>query len=415
MAYLECWVSYGGPECVLFPKDVPDFDGYMIAHFIVREITNGVRLGRVQPGSQVTIKGKIISLNQAFRYLLRIKRVQGSEREEYEILADNGFRMAERLPLTWNSLGWILKHELKHASPEADYWNILGTVGGQSLGEVTEITELMLSTQSWYPDMLAKSDYYRMEAICKARDAWPAALGPIRKLEPEKLRSLAEILREHPHDLCYYGHSRHYGLGEMSFTSLGQLATKKTSKVCMGAACFYEMLKQERSYNGHTIFVKHVWLANFRRRHPSYIGEACLHWLLREGHLLPLDKDAEYVDRSQIFEEEISPVYYLQFPRDDQLKERILGHLRRIHENFRKREGAFTPRNPEGPVIAAPKGPLNAMQSEALRHVLNNPLTIIQGGPGSGKTALGAEHLSCIFQVTMGQPLVSHMSHDPIP
>jgi tRNA uridine 5-carbamoylmethylation protein Kti12 len=38
------------------------------------------------------------------------------------------------------------------------------------------------------------------------------------------------------------------------------------------------------------------------------------------------------------------------------------------------------------------------MQCEALRHVLNNPLTIIQGGPGSGKTAFGAEHLSCLFQ-----------------
>ena len=92
MSYVECWVSYGGLECVLFPKDVGDFDGYMIAHFIVREVTNGVRLGRVQPGSQVTIKGKIISLNQAFRYLVRIKQVQGSDREEYEILADNGFR-----------------------------------------------------------------------------------------------------------------------------------------------------------------------------------------------------------------------------------------------------------------------------------------------------------------------------------
>jgi len=400
MAYVECWVSYGGPHCVLFPKDVADFDGYMIAKFIVREITNGVRMGRVQPGSEATIKGKMISLNQAFRYLIRIRRVQGADREEYEILPEGGFRMAERLPLTWNSLGWILTHELERASPEAEFWNLLGAVGGQALADVTEITELMLSTQSWYLDMRKKSDYYRMEAICKARDAWPAALGPIRKLEHEPLTRLAELLTQTPHELCYYKHSHQFGLGEMSFASLGRLATKdtKTNKVCMGAACFYEMLKQERMYNGHTIFVKHIWLSNFKHKHPAYIADACLHWLLREGHLLPLDKDAQFVDRSQIFEEEVSPVYYLQFPRDDLLKERILGHLRRIHENFRAREGKFTARDPDAPVVAAPKGPLNAMQCEALRHVLNNPLTIIQGGPGSGKTAFGAEHLSCLFQ-----------------
>jgi hypothetical protein len=237
-----------------------------------------------------------------------------------------------------------------------------------------------------------------MEGICRARDAWPASLGPIRKLEQDQLKCLADDLTARPHNLCYYAHSRHYGLGEMSFDSLKRMTTAATTnKVCMGAACFYEMLKQERMYNGHTVFIKDVWISNFKQRHPTYPAEGCLHWLFREGHLLPLSHDAEYVERAEVFNEP-SPVYFVQFPRDDLLKERILGHLRRIHENFRVAEGKFTPRDPGSPVVAAPKGPLNHMQCEALRHVLNNPLTIIQGGPGSGKTAFGAEHLSCLFQ-----------------
>jgi hypothetical protein len=398
MAYVECWLSYGGPHCVLFPREVADFDGYMIAKFLVREITNGVRMGRVQSGSEVTVKGNMISLNPAFRYLLRLRRVQGSEREEYQILPDGGFRQAQRLPLNWNSLGWILKNELQRPSPEADFWNILAAVGAQSLSEVREVTELMLTKQPWYQDMRNKSDYYRMEAICRAKEAWPASLGPIRKLQQNQLRCLADDLTQRPHDLCYYAHSRHYGLGEMSFASLEKLTLPAlTSKVCMGAARFYEMLKQERIDNGHTIFVMTAWLGNFKLRHPQYPAEGSLHWLFRQGHLLPMDYHAEYVDRERVFDEP-SPVHYVQFPRDDLLKERILGHLRRIHQNFLAASGKYTARDPEGCVITAPRGPLNEMQREALRHVLNNPITIIQGGPGSGKTAFGVEHLSCLFQ-----------------
>jgi hypothetical protein len=151
---------------VLFPKDIVDFDGYMIAKFLVREIANGVRLGRVQPAAEITIKGKMISLNQAFRYLVRIKRVQGSDREEYEILADGGFRKAERLPLNWNSLGWILKHELEHPSPEAEFWNLMGAWGVQSMNDVTEITEAMLATQPWYRDMKTKVTVPAIRHMC---------------------------------------------------------------------------------------------------------------------------------------------------------------------------------------------------------------------------------------------------------
>jgi hypothetical protein len=141
---------------VLFPKDVADFDGYQISKFIVREMVHPMRVGRFMEGAEVTIKGKMISLNPAFRYLLRVKRVEKSDREEYEIIPDSGFRRAERLPLTWDTLGWILKHELERASPEAEFWNILAHLGLQAMSDVPEITEAMLMPQPWYRDMRRK-------------------------------------------------------------------------------------------------------------------------------------------------------------------------------------------------------------------------------------------------------------------
>ncbi len=53
MAYIEAWVRFAGPHCVLFPKDMGDFDGYMIAKFVVCEIVSGPRN---RPGSELVIK-----------------------------------------------------------------------------------------------------------------------------------------------------------------------------------------------------------------------------------------------------------------------------------------------------------------------------------------------------------------------
>jgi hypothetical protein len=411
MAYTEAWVSYGTDErSLIYPKDVEDFTDYMIARFLVRQVVSGAR-GAIQTGHSIVIKGKIISIHPGYRYLLRFKKVQRTDHgDEYELLAEAGFREAEQLPWTWETLRWTLQYEVRVKNVEAA---ILGVFHAMSelVGNDPEIDaedvrgpplEEALAKQPWYQEMVSRSDYYKMAALCAVRDAWPSSVDAIRKLETFELRALADHLRESPHDLCYYAHSRHYKLGEMSFAALGRLqkdrgGTVTTPRVCLGAACFYDMLKQERMFAGHTVFAQQKWLDAFRRKHPEFPAEGVMQWLLRQGHLIPLDKDALYVERDLWYVDN-SPIYWLAFPRDDKLKERIIGHLRRICENFRQARGAFTPRDPDGPVVATPKGPLNARQREALDHILNNPITIIQGGPGSGKTALGVEHVTCIFQ-----------------
>jgi len=394
-------VRPAGPEFLLFPKSLDDFDGYMIGRFTVHKMVSGGG-ARLADGDEFVLKGKLISVHPAFCYLVRFKRTMKDGEEDFDIQGDGGFRAVERQPWTWVTLDWSLEHELKNPHREMALLGLLGGAGVKTADDLPlHLSEELVRKQAWFPTLCKESDYYRMEAICAARDAWPGALPKIRKLKFHQLQALAEHLREAPHELCYYGHSHHYEeLGEMSFESLQKLPRPAaTTPICMSAACFYGMLKEERLRFGHTAFACHVWLGKFRVAHAQYAHSAqgALHWLLREGHLLPANDDAIFIDREHWFEDP-SPLErcWLLFPRDDKLKERILNHLRRIARNFLAAEGKFTPRH--GPVVAVPKGALNAGQRKALDHILNNPITIIQGGPGSGKTALGAEHLACLFQ-----------------
>ena len=405
---MEAWVTPCGYDFLRYPKELSEFDGYMVGIFMIDSvITAGpaTQGGRLHAGQEIVLKGTLIAVHPAFRYRVRMTRMVKDFQETFEIDtgAGGGFRGAERLPWTWNTLEWSLQHELEHAHREMAKLGLVGAAGAKSFAELPlELPEELLAKQAWYPLLQQKSDYYRMAAICAVREAWPSSLTGIRKLGIRELQALAQHVREAPHELCYYGHSRHYGLGEMSFDSLQKLPRPATTtNICMSAACFYDMLKQERLRAGHTAFASHVWMAKFRSQHKQYAhaAESALHWLLRQGHLLPADEDARFIERELWFTEP-SPLErcWLLFPRDDKLKERILNHLRRIAANFQAAEGRFTPRDPNGPVVAVPKGPLNQGQRKALDHVLNNPITVIQGGPGSGKTALGAEHLACLFQ-----------------
>ena len=89
----------------------------------------------------------------------------------------------------------------------------------------------------------------------------------------------------------------------------------------------------------------------------------------------------------------------MQLPSDELIKMKIMGHLRRIHANFLAGKGNFTlrPTGEEDPVCSVPKGALNAKQRTVIDHALNNWLTIVQGAPGSGKTAVAITHVATIW------------------
>jgi hypothetical protein len=124
-------------------------------------------------------------------------------------------------------------------------------------------------------------------------------------------------------------------------------------------------------------------------------------WLARGEHMLFINGRGETVrDQVAWFSDE-EPIRDLQLPSDELLKMKIVGHLKRIYTNFLESKGNFTMRpciDPEIDLVpAVPKGQLNTKQRLVIDHALNNWLTVVQGPPGSGKTAVGITHMATIF------------------
>lgn len=416
MSY-ECWMRFAGMDAVKFPKNLCDFEGYMIASMVVDTVIKGGR--DLHPGRGVIMKGNLPSLHPAFIYHLRFKYnapKAGSKYNEgdseYEILPKVGLRGCKRIPWRLATLNWSIQNEINMeiAPVKSAVTAALGLICPPSTDPEREIPEATLRDHIFYADLRKKSDYYRTGGMMIIRRGWPGEISKIRKMEAKKIADLSEHLQTSPHELCFYGHSKHYELGEMSVSVLADMVSEArildtdnnkvtTKPIHMAATAFYAHLKELRGRWGHTLFRMAEVMRNFPRNNTQYghMAEAAMHWLVREGHLLFLDERAECISERSLWFASPSPIVYLQFPRDDQLKERIVAHLQRIVKNFLENRGQFTLRPPEALLPAVPGGPLNERQRLAMDHILNNPITIIQGGPGSGKTFEGVDHLVSLF------------------
>lgn len=195
-------------------------------------------------------------------------------------------------------------------------------------------------------------------------------------------------------------------MGIAGLTAVSEFVKVPVAPVVMAAVRLYDFIKSQKLRYGHTIFSREQILEQFKR-HPATppsagdIATAALMWLARGEHLLFINGKGETVHDQAMWFSDAEPIKDLQLPSDEALKLRILGHLRRIHANFVASKGNFTMRpcqdNDMHVVPSVPKGALNTKQREAIDHVLNNWLTVIQGAPGSGKTAVGITHVSTIF------------------
>jgi len=419
MAYLEAWVEYSGPHGIKYPKEFSEFEGYVIAQFTVLDDPVAGRNGKsmlkhVKRGSMILIKGEVPSMHPCFAFRLRFKRLPGyvEYAGEYEILPKTGFLGMKRLPWIRAKLIWALRNELKMVLPDqAD--KQVAALGAPPDCEMYEDNPEELSDEKLseslecYKELVLFSDVYRMEHLLISRIAWPRNIAKLRELNGNQIAHLGALLKETPHMFSFYPYSKQYGLPEVSFVRLKEILTAlkdddikhKTSPVQVAAVALYCYIKDMRENRGHTRFDLKRTMSGFKSKYSQdhgKIADAALNWLTKEGHLVYIDDRGLYVPKERWFIDN-SPVCAIQLPRDDLLKERILGHLRRIYVNFLKNDGLFTLRPVDNYVTAVPGGPLNAKQRIALDHIMNNPITIIQGGPGSGKTFMGIDHLVALF------------------
>lgn len=409
------------PSEPIFPSDAGDFTGFVIARFVVDEVTAGLR--ELAKDEIITLKGEMPSLSRGFRYLVRFKHDTGKRRkgtpassvntDGYELLPKTGFQDAKRLPWTVGTLTRALMYEAKTKMPAAEIRaavKLLFSPGGVGVGEEV-LNEEALQKAPFYKVLVASSDYYRLQKIILLRRGWPGKIVDIRKLETEVLEKLSQHIARAPHELCFYLHSKDYGLGEMPFLGLKDLLTEmgqsadgvppSCRKLHIGSACFYNHMKESRARYGHTAFLRHEVLNRFSATASKQDGygdiamAACM-WLVRAGHIVFVDVAGEEVHSSRWFTEEPCPIVDIQLIRDYRIKQRIAVHLKRIRDNFEASQGYFSMRDPDGPIVAPTGGACNAKQRQAVDHILSNWLTIVQGGPGSGKTFLGVKHLCSI-------------------
>lgn len=412
MTTYEAWVRFSS---IKFPQDSEQFEGYVIASCLVKEVVYGGAVKELQAGKSITIKGNVPSMHPAFMYLLRFKR--GKKQDEFDILPQAGFKESKRLPWTMETLEWSMAMEMKwerEEKIEAARAELRREMlkSEKSIEGTMVVPEGLVRQLSFYDSLLAKSDYYRLTSICSIKRGWPGSLKKIRELPADLLERLIKHISSAPHELCFYSHSRIYGLGEMTYVHFkavweeaersGAALTKQTLPVHRAAVALYSFIGEQRKRWGHTIFSKEAILWDFKSKYDhsgvGAVAEGALNWMIKEGHLVYLDENGVCISDRAMWYANPSPIKYIQTPRDDYLKESILGHIRRIYMNFLAAGGDYEYRDIADPVPAVPKGICNTKQKQAVRHVFNNPITIIQGGPGSGKTFVGVDHLACLFK-----------------
>ena len=354
----------------------------------------------------------------------------GFQEASYELLPKAGFRDARRIPWNYVTLGYALLNEVKGIS-QAEVRFILSKVfpagtskedrmgmaapalvmaidnddGQEPDPERPKTSEEILAELPCYEKLQAHSDYYRLQRIILIKRGWPSKLPEIRKLKTELLTELWMRLAVEPHALCFYRHSKKYGLGEMTYSGLNEVLTELDKKpdscgnLQLAAACFYTYLRNERVRFGHTSFMRSEVIRRFALNHSrdtfGPIVTAAVMWLAKEEHLLFVDINGVAVDRAHWFED--NRVIDVQFPSDYRIKMRIIGHLQRIYANFNASQGYFSARAPSDCVGAVPGSACNELQRSFVLHVMNNWLTILQGGPGSGKTFVGIPHNIAFF------------------
>lgn len=194
----------------------------------------------------------------------------------------------------------------------------------------------------------------------------------IRKLSSEKMVMLCnDYMRTRPWHLIFKKEIR------TMFPELCPMSVEKCHQLCTDenidiprhisiAIKLYELYAQERKERNHTFFDWNTYL----------------------GRVVPIQERSELLPRVRAFLEEsvfrfVEGTSYFSFSEDYDDSEAIIKGFKRAIANATI--SAPTLRGVQTPVI--PKK-LTGPQEEIARHILTHPITIVQGLPGTGKTAL---------------------------
>lgn len=255
-----------------------------------------------------------------------------------------------------------------------------------ALAERPQVDELMkafpvhksvVKTYQVYKDceMEYRCDVFRYPYEEKMLRAMPKQRQRIRTLEPDTFQAAYKLLMTTPWLMCFQKHAKPVGLKEMEYDGLNvhRVVEKKAINPVMTCAVrMYEYVKELRSH-GHTVFDADQVIQ-------GYLGHAKWRAVAAKcGDSMERMTEALVFLKFHAFTEFAPGV--LCFIKDKQRCDEIVDSLQGL-----ARSPAIPDTRDGLPVPCKPSNELTGAQKAFVEHVHSNRITMLVGGPGTGKS-----------------------------
>lgn len=224
-------------------------------------------------------------------------------------------------------------------------------------------------------EMEFQCDVFRYPYEEKILRVMPKQRQRIRTLEPKMFQAAYELLMTQPWLMCFEKHCKPVGLKEMDYDGLNvhrAMEKKPINPFMTCAVRIYVYVKELRS-RGHTVFDTDQIIQGYLG-HPKWrvVSAKC-------GDTMERITEALNFLRYHAFTEYVPGV--LCFIKDKKYCDDIMKSLRSlktINPSIQTREGL--------PVPCKPSNDLTDAQKAFVEHVHHNRITMLVGGPGTGKS-----------------------------
>lgn len=319
----------------------------------------------------VILEGKFPSLCVSFAYTANIERISDSKFKIPDPKETAGWRILD-------PKGMIEMHDLQFMGRELgdranteqfESWAAKLPLHNSILRNSPEFAEM---------EMEYRCDYFRQPFETIMLRAMPNQKIAIRQQEPKIFKQTYEMLMNMPWQLCFAKWAKPLGLKEMTYQGFNdhRFAVKKTMVPMMPAVVrLYSYMKHVRE-SGDTLFRKSTLIDNYFSHYLwGKTARACRDTpQLMQDALIFLTFHAVEPATHHPDEDVIC------FPKDLKYCRQMMNNVHRLAQIPTK------PLKRQGPIPCRPSRHLSDDQKAFIHHVQNNPVTILVGGPGTGKS-----------------------------